>query len=214
MPFENSLRTHVALQLEGFDLPRYVGYSPSPLPVKLEAGKLDGPVEIRFTQAQAKEPTVELSGNLALRDVAVSASDRELAKLSAVRADGLHVDLLAKAVTIESLAMNGGAIALQRRADGSLDLPQMPDSPPAPAEAQPSRPWHVKVAKATVDDFSVTVEDASVKPAMTHRVSIAHAEALGWASDKDAKMTVAASLGLDNGGTVEGDSAVALHPRA
>ncbi len=212
MPFENSLRTHVALQLEGFDLPRYVGYSPSPLPVKLEAGKLDGRVEIRFTQAQAKEATVELSGNLVLRDVAVSASDRELAKLSAVRADGLHVDLLAKAVTIESLAMNGGAIALQRRADGSLDLPQMPDSPPAPAEAQPSRPWHVKVAKATVDDFSVTVEDASVKPAMTHRVSIAHAEALGWASDKDAKMTVAASLGLDNGGTVEVDSTVALDP--
>src|SRR5258708_36223925 len=108
--------------------------------------------------------------------------------------------------------MSGGETGVQRGADGSLGWPQRPDPPRGPAEAHPSRPWRVKVARATVDDFSVTVEDASVKPAMTHRVSIAHAEALGWASDKDAKMTVAASLGLDNGGTVEVDSTVALDP--
>ena len=209
MPFENSLRTHVALQLEGFDLPRYMGYSPSPLPVKLEAGKLGGRIEVRFTQAQAKEPTIELSGNLQLRDVAVSAADRELAKLGTVRADGLHVDLLAKEVSIDSLSTQGGSVALQRRADGSLDLPQMPAPP---AEAQPARPWHVRVGRATVDDLAVVVDDASVKPAMTHRVSLAHAEMTGWTSDKDAKTAIAARLGLDKGGSVEVDSTVTLDP--
>ena len=212
LPFENSLRTHVALQLEGFDLPRYMGYSPSPLPVKLEAGKLDGRIEVRFTQAQAKEPTVELSGNLALRDLKISAADRELAKLTAVRADGLHVDLLAKTVAIDSLAANGGTVALQRRADGSLDLPQMPASQENTAAAEPARPWHIKVAKATVDDLGVTVEDASVKPAATHHVSVAHVEATGWTSDKDAKVAVAARASLEKGGTVEVDSTVALDP--
>src|SRR5258708_25390103 len=102
MPFENSLRTHVALQLEGFDLPRYVGYSPSPLPVKLEAGKLDGRVEIRFTQAQAEEAAGELSRNPALRRIAASPSDRALAKISPLRPPGLDLPLLAKSCTLGS----------------------------------------------------------------------------------------------------------------
>src|SRR6185295_784274 len=78
LPFENSLRTHVALQLENFDLPRYMGYSPTPLPVKLEAGKLGGRIEVRFTQATAKDAAIDVRGDLALQDLSVAGPEGKL----------------------------------------------------------------------------------------------------------------------------------------
>ncbi len=73
LPFENSLRTHVALDLDAFDLKRYVEYSPAPLPLAIDSGKLDAKVTIRFTQSPGKDASVELAGTLALHDLKVTA---------------------------------------------------------------------------------------------------------------------------------------------
>jgi hypothetical protein len=210
LPFENSLRTHVALQFDGLELPRYVGYSPTPLPVKLDAGKLDGRIEVLFTQSKAKDPSVEVKGNLAISDLAVSSEQRELAKLALVSANGIHVDLLKKDARVESLATRGGSFQFQRRADGTLDLPVFTAA--SQAQAQAEKPWHVAVAKATWDDMQVSLSDDSVKPAATHRVSLVHGEAANIDTDASVKLNVAARLALEKGGTVDVDSTIARDP--
>src|SRR5687768_3678883 len=40
LPFEDSLRTHIDFNLEALEVPPYVAYSPTALPVKVEAAKL------------------------------------------------------------------------------------------------------------------------------------------------------------------------------
>jgi hypothetical protein len=211
LPFENSLRTHVALQLENVDLPRYVGYSPQKLPVSLDSGKLDGRIEVQFTQAQrGKEPAVVVKGGLALRDLAMSTPGRELAKLALIQVDGINVDLLKKDVRIESLAVKGGTLSAARRADGSLDLPVMTAA--ADSQAAAAKPWQVVLAKATIDDVQVSLADEAVKPAATHRASLVHVEAMNLSTDRTVKPDLAARLALEKGGTVEVQSTVALDP--
>ncbi len=248
LPFENSLRTRIALQLESFDLPRYVAYSPSPLPVKLDTGKVDGRIEVHFTQASAKEAAINLSGQLALNDLSVSGPDGKLASAARVEAEvasfdplggkgeitsvrvsgvkvgepvqvaslealGIHVDLHAKDARVDSVATKGGVVGVKRRADGSIEMPVRLAEPAAPAEpAQPASPWHVVVAKMTVDDYRVTVADASVKPAVQHRVSITHLEARDLTTEKGAKAIVLAQLGIDKGGSIDLDSTIVLEP--
>ena len=73
LPFENSLRTHVAIDLDSLDVPRYVEYAPAALPVKIDAGKLDAKLSVRFTQAAGKDPSIDVAGTLALREVKLSA---------------------------------------------------------------------------------------------------------------------------------------------
>jgi len=73
LPFENSLRTHVAIDLDSLDVPRYVEYAPAALPMKLDAGKLDAKLSVRFTQAAGKDPSIDVAGTLALREVKLSA---------------------------------------------------------------------------------------------------------------------------------------------
>ena len=212
LPFENTLRTHVVLQLEGFDLPRYVGYSPAPLPVKIDAGKLDGRIEVQFTQAQAKEAAIVITGNLAVHGLAVSSSARELGRISVLRVEGIRVDPLARQARIESVATSGSAIALLRRADGSLELPVIAAASEAQARAE--KPWSAALARATIDDCGVTLVDESVKPALTHRVSLVHVEARDLSTDTSVKPEVVARLAFDKGGTAEVEAAIALEPLA
>jgi uncharacterized protein involved in outer membrane biogenesis len=212
-PFEDSLRTHVALQLDNVDLPRYVGYSPQKLPVSLDSGKLDGRIEVQFTQAQkGKEPAVVVKGGLAFRDLAMSTPGRELAKLALIQVDGINVDLLRKDVRVESLAVKGGTLSAARRADGSLDLPVMTAA--ADSQAAAAKPWQVVLAKATIDDVQVSLADEAVKPAATHRASLVHVEAMNLSSDRTVKPDFAARVALEKGGTVEVKSTVAFEPLA
>jgi hypothetical protein len=51
-----------------------------------------------------------------------------------------------------------------------------------------------------------------VKPAATHHVAIAHVEARDLSTDKAAKATVLAKLGLDHGGALDVESTIALDP--
>ena len=211
LPFEDSLRTHVALQLENVDLPRYVGYSPQKLPVTLDSGKLDGRIEVQFTQARkTKDPAIVVKGSLALRELALSTPGRELAKVAQVHADGISVDLLEKDVRIESVETKGGTISMARRADGSLELPVMTAA--SESQAAASKPWHVVIAKATWDDIQVALTDEAVKPAATHRASLVHVEASDLSTDRTVKPSFAARVALEKGGSVEMQSTVAFDP--
>jgi hypothetical protein len=93
LPFENSLRTHVALDLNGLDIRRYLEYSPTPLPVKVDSGMLDAKISIRFTQAAGKDPSVDIAGTLGLRELAVSTAENPgLVKVARVDAEITSLD--------------------------------------------------------------------------------------------------------------------------
>ncbi len=153
-PFENSLRTHVALDLDALELPRYIAYAPSGLPVRLDHGKLDARISVRFTQAAGKNPSVDIAGTLALRELAVSSPDegplgmlavksvkvaglaaqKDEVRIPVVEAGDIRVDIHKKTARVESLATRDGVVSLKRRRDGTLELPLRG----TPAQAEPS----------------------------------------------------------------------------
>ena len=247
LPFENSLQTHVALDLQAFEVPRYVEYSPTALPVKVEAGKLDARLSVRFIQASGKQPTVDVSGTLGLTDLRLSApgeesplkvakvdvdiasfdpfagllrvnslrvseasANRDEWRVPATEARDIRVDLGKKDVRIESLDTREGVLAMKRRADGSIELPMRPLK--GEASAEPSPPWVVALGKLTLDSYKVALADASVKPAITHRVAITHLEAADLSTAKGAKSTMTAKLALDKGAAVDIDSIFGIDP--
>jgi hypothetical protein len=243
LPFENSLRTHIALDLDALDLRRYVEYSPVPLPVKIESGKLEATLSVRFTQADRRNPTVDVAGKLALSDLAVSNPAGEplakvglieadiasydpiagVARLSALRvkdASGLggealvpaievkniQLDLPRKTAQVELVASRGGVVNLTRNREGAIVLPSIalpPSTPPA---------WGASVAKLTLEGYRISVADRAVKPAVTHHVEVASLELSELTTADGLKATLAAKLGLDQGGSVDVASTFTLEP--
>jgi uncharacterized protein involved in outer membrane biogenesis len=146
LPFENSLRTHVALQLEGFDLPRYMGYSPAPLPVKLQAGKLDGRIQVRFTQATAKDATIDVSGNVAVNDLSVAGAEGPLGRAGKVEARIASFDPLGGKGVIDSVRVT---------------------------DAQVGEPWRVASAEAAGIKVSLHERDVHVDSVATRGGNLA-----------------------------------------
>ncbi|HXF79491.1 MAG TPA: DUF748 domain-containing protein [Usitatibacter sp.] len=123
LPFENSLRTHVAIALDALDVPRYVEYSPTALPMKIDAGKLDAKLSVRFTQAAGKDPSIDIAGTLALRDLRISApQDGGAAQVARVDVEVASLDPLAGLAKLSSVKVSN-------------------------AQA-PRGPWHVASAEA------------------------------------------------------------------
>ena len=95
LPFENSLRTNLAIDLDALDVARYVEYAPTKLPVKVDSGKLDARLSVRFTQAAGKEPSVDVAGKLALRDLKFSSpGEGALADVGRIEVDIASFDPL------------------------------------------------------------------------------------------------------------------------
>jgi len=115
MPFEDSLRTHIALDLKALEVPQYVVYAPTALPVKVEAAKLDARLSVRFTQHAGKDPSIDVSGTLGLRDVKVSSPQLEDAlRVGRIDVELASLDPLAGlahvgSVRITDASANGGA---------------------------------------------------------------------------------------------------------
>ncbi len=247
LPFEKSLRTHIALDLDAFEIQPYVGYSPTPLPVRVDGGKLDARVSVRFTQAAGKDPSIDIAGKLGLRDLRLSTPEGgALAQVGRIEADiasfdplagllrvealrvadanalegqvrvpvaearDIRAELAKKTVEIASITSNDGAVELKRGRDGAIELPRLAGAD----EAQPaaSTPWSAAVAKLTLAGYRIALADAAVKPAMTHRVTLAGLEVSDFSTRKGSRATLHARLGLEKGGSVEVESTAALDP--
>src|SRR5687767_2450246 len=113
LPFEDSLRTQIALDLQALEVPQYVVYSPTALPVKVEAAKLDARLSVRFIQGR-KDPSIDVSGTLGLRDVKLSSPQLEdAARVGQVDVELASLDPLAGLVKVTSVRVtdasaNGG----------------------------------------------------------------------------------------------------------
>ncbi len=241
LPFENTIRTHFDLDIRALDLPRYMAYLPEGLPVNVDSGKLDATVSLRFTQAAGKEPTLDVAGSAALNDVSLSTRDGPLghftrleadissldpidgvAKVAALRLTGagamqdqwkipaaeardIDADLEKHALRVASLTTTGGQLTVRRNHEGSIDLPRIPPS------EHPTK-WDVALAKLALGGYRIAVIDASVKPAVTHRVVLESLDADNLSTEGGFKGSATAKVRPDKGGTLDASSTFTLDP--
>ena len=246
LPFEDSLATHVKLDLESLDLRRYVEYVPGTLPIKLDAGRLDAHIAVRFTQGPDKHARVEIAGTAALRELATSTAEGKLAQAASIEVEiasfdpiggkalvsalhvggasamdgqwrvpafamrGIALDLNARKASVEAIISRDAVIALKRRRDGTFEWPHVATQAPGPQESVV--PWSVSVGKLDVTDYRITVQDAAVQPAATHRLALTSLHAEGLTTTKGLEGTAAARIETDKGGTLDVTSTFALDP--
>jgi hypothetical protein len=243
LPFENTVRTHFNLDIRALDVPRYLGYLPADLPVKVDSGKLDARISLRFTQAPGKDPAVDVAGTAALDNVSLSTGDGPLGKFARLEADIASLDPIGGVVKVTSVRLAGASamqdqwkipsveardigVDLKKHAvrvaslatgDGALTVKRNRDGsidlPRIPPSEHPTK-WDVEVEKLALSGYKITVLDSTVKPAATHRIVLASLEAEGLSTDNGFKGNATAKVRLDKGGTLDASSTFALEPLA
>jgi hypothetical protein len=177
-----------------------------------DSGKL-----LRFARLEAKLGSLDpLAGKARIDAVRLEDASglNDDFRTTALEAGGIELDLRAKTVHVASVATRDGAVSLRRGKDGSLEMPALP-SPKveSPADgAQASAPWKLAVDRATLTGYDVTLADAAVRPAATHKVRLASVEATELANEHGLRGKATARVELAHGGSVDVDSTFALEP--
>lgn len=211
LPFEPTLATNLSIDVKEIDLARYASYSPVPLPVTIDSGRLAGRVTVRFEEeAKAKEPSVRIAATALLTDFACSTPEaKPWVNTRRIDVEVAELRPLARIVRLEHVRIDGGEARLERSRDGSLQLVSLPASDTA---STPSRPWTVALKRFEVSDFSVALADHSVRPELRERVRIASLEGTDLTPEHGGN--VAAKLVFERGGEVTIDGTIAPEPFA
>ena len=170
------------VEFSGLDLPAYMDFAPTPLPVKLASGKLDAKLGIRFKaaakddQGNATPQTLAISGPIALSSFKLTdTGGREAVALKRLDVDLEDVQPFASVFGIRSIAIAEPVVHVTRRADHSIDLVTL-FTPPAPTKTAAAEPAKTAAAAPKLTIASVRVDggrfdfaDETLAPAATTR---------------------------------------------
>lgn len=151
-PFSEQLEASAEINLEALELPRYLDYVPTKLPVRIPSGKLTTELTVLYRVSPKQPPVLQLGGNLTLTGLALQdGGGRPLAFLPFTRVAFGPSNLLASRIALDEIRLYGPEVFLHRDAAGVLNVARLGVSSEkkTPAVSQPK----AGVEKENGDDF-------------------------------------------------------------
>ena len=208
------------VDLKAVALKKYAPYYRDMIRFDIETGKLDLSTRYRYAQGE-KEPDITASeAALSVTGLRLKHRDEQEAfvRVPVFTVQDTAIDVTQRQVTVGMAATQKGFVGATRLADGKVDLQQLMAQPPAGQEgaaATPGaeqKPWVVTVKRATVDQYTVKVEDRAAAEPITltaEKIRVA-ADNITTAKNETGKLSL--SLLLDQSATVKVNTAIGLDP--
>ncbi len=170
-PFQATRDSVVDLKLHRLDLPLYVSYSPTKLPVKISSGALSTDLYVHFVQAES-QPLIRVNGTVSLDQLDVrDTADAPLVALKHAEVKLTDVEPLGAVFYLRSIWIDGLMANVRLNADGTNNLSSLasgntapPATPPAQVAA-PSSPSAAPTPAGNVAQQAVPVAGPSTKKA-------------------------------------------------
>ncbi|MGB8436369.1 MAG: DUF748 domain-containing protein [Burkholderiales bacterium] len=203
-PFDGTYETRVALNLTDVDLPRYLDYSPVPLPFSLSSGKFEAALSATFKQAARDAAQLVVSGNVTVREFALA--DAGGTPVFAFHQLGVVInslDVFGRKVDVARVGLESPALDLRREKDGSLNLTRLVPTIPAGSEAtsrsdasKSSAPFAFSVGEIAIANGTVKITDLMPEEPFQRRVEKLEARVRGLSSADKSRAGV--ELGFDS----------------
>jgi hypothetical protein len=148
-PFDASLETIVNLHLSDVDIPRYLGYSPVRLPVRLDKGSLSSALDIVIVRAKDMNLSASVKGTLRLDGLLLRDADGgdSTGPVAALRSIDVKIGELKwpdNTLMLDSVAIDGPQVWVRREKNGTINWQEMlarlastPAQPAAPGLSAP-----------------------------------------------------------------------------
>ena len=158
LPFQDDASGRLSFKLAGLDLAPLAAYLPATLPLRLGAGRLDVDLALDFAEVARQAPSVRLSGNVQLHELALTQPDGQpLLNLQQLSLPLVDVQPLRRELAF-------GQIQLQSPQAWLRPAPASAASPASsPTDGSPAAPWRVSVAGAEVKDGRLALRDVALE---------------------------------------------------
>lgn len=204
------LAVDASLGLSGLDLPAYAPYYADLLPLRLASGTLR--LGANCTLAPGSDGTVQvvvdkLSLGLARFALAAPRAADPLLTLTSLELAGGRVDLAARQVGVQSLTLDGAALAATRLESGEVDLAALLAAPagqqgarPAAAPSAPAEPgaaWSATLERLHLGEWELRFADRTLPApaALLLRVNELTLSDISWPMQNTMDYTLDAALG-------------------
>ncbi len=173
----NPIEGNGTLTLSNLALPGMAAYLKSFSRIVVEDGKLSAKLPYKFGYKDGKLDATLAGAGLTLNDLSLKrGADAPFVKVRQLAVGDVGVDVLKQSVSVGSLQLNGGALAVRRDAMGELDVANLmlpaPVAAAAPAKPAPaSAPakqggWKLAFKQIGLDAVAVNYYDQTVSPAL------------------------------------------------
>ncbi|HEY9132592.1 MAG TPA: DUF748 domain-containing protein [Dyella sp.] len=160
-PFANSRESVMNFKLDKLDLPRYLSYAPSKLPVAIPDGKLSGQLQLHFITAN-DTPQLRLDGMLSLEDFKLANHDgTPLLDLGQATATLDDVEPLLSRYRLAALNLERAKLRYAKLPGGHSNFDAL--MAPSPPSNSPSPPTQVHIATLNVQSSRLDYDDTSGK---------------------------------------------------
>ncbi|HEY4294275.1 DUF748 domain-containing protein [Luteibacter sp.] len=161
-PFADSRESVMTFTLDHLDLPRYLGYSPTPLPVNVTRGQLSGQLDLHFIAAQPT-PQLRLGGKLQLDNFAATSHDNSpLIELGRVTTTLDDVEPLLSRYHLGTLQIDQPTLHYSKLPGGRSNIDALTAAGPPPKASDPKPPaTDARIAMLTLQEGRVEYSDLS-----------------------------------------------------
>ena len=215
-------RSEGNLAVENINLPKYLAYYGDRVKGELQAGHFSFHGHYTIDLTEGAHVLQLAGGGLQLRGLKVAdAPGGETAlDLPALDVTGIDADAVAAKATVDSVAVTGGRLRVQREKDGALNVltmfdpstPEVAAARTARASAPPAKLPDFVVREVAVKDFSVTVADLAAPHPAQLALNAVQFSLKNATLAEGAVMPLALSLGWAPQGTVQVEGSVTIKP--
>jgi hypothetical protein len=216
-PFKDTLETTLDVNLEHFDLPRYVEYLPLKLGFQLASGSLDTRLTVSFVRANGKNPQLLVRGDLGVEKLALRSRDgAPLLNLAALTVPFKIVDVLERKIELGNIALTSPEVFVRRDKSGVVNWmsvrPQMDTTEPRAAQASSDATLSLSAGEVAIHDGVVHLDDQLPAKGFRSDLSAIQASLRQFALPQKAPAQADVAFNTSLGETVKLAATVLLEP--
>ncbi|HSR57177.1 MAG TPA: DUF748 domain-containing protein, partial [Candidatus Binataceae bacterium] len=170
-PFALPPESVIDLNLHKLSLPRYLGYAPQKLPIRIPQGTLSSRMRIHFVNAPGA-PVIRIGGNLALDHLDVrDAADAPLVGFNHLAIALTQVEPLESITHLRKIYLDGLTVHAVRNADGSLNFASLAPGKPASTASAAAPAAAAPQPTSTATGPAMTPAAATTPAAMSAQIT-------------------------------------------
>ena len=224
-PFTDSLETEFDINIKDLDLADYLGYVPTRRHFNLFSGALDLVAKISYVQYAEKDPSLELTGTMTIKDINLADEKKNpLLKVAVVVFDIASVKPLEDVIHLSRMNVQSPDVTMRRRKDRTIDVVTLSTLLFKAAEQTQavqkieqfieSKPMSLLIDTWRVTDGTMRLLDYTTSEPITIEIKNAEMEARNVSLAKGSKADMQFSLLMGKAGKVSGKGTIGLEPIA
>ncbi len=191
-PFAETRETAFDLEISDLDLPYYLAYLPIKLEMKILSALFDAKAKLSFLQPKGKTPSVTISGDLALKKIAVDdLQQKPLLRLPRLEVSIASAQPLIKSFHLKKISIQSLEAEVRRGPKGDLEIQSLipkGEDKKTPAKPEPEvAPLSIEIDEIELTGGKLTFTDLSRKKPFQTVLSPIEAKIDHFSNGKDKK---------------------------